>query len=197
MGRPFARFSGWASILPRGAIRLKGIGRKAKTGLPEGGKAVPWGLTRESPILADGLFIYGSLREGGAHHPWLRRTLPAGSTRAWAPGRLFHLPQAGYPALVPCPEPEAPPPGPGWVLGEFVGYEDEGDLECALSDLDQLEGVEEELFLRIMLPVVLDGGQHYLAWAYVFPADRLQTLERSAVELPDGDWGPYLGDGLV
>lgn len=155
------------------------------------------GASWRTPILADGLFIYGTLREGGSHHPWLRRTNPIGSTRAWVPGRLFHLPQQGYPALVPIPEPETPPPGPGWVLGEFVGYEDEVDLEGALDDLDQLEGVAEELFLRITLPVILDGGQRYGAWVYVFPADRLQTLERSATELPDGDWSGYLGDGLL
>jgi len=156
---------------------------------------LPWRLpSPELPILADGLFIYGTLREGGAHHAWLQRTHPLGSTRAWAPGRLFHLPEAGYPALVPGPEPEAPPPGSGWVAGEFIGYEDEVDLEGALSDLDQVEGVEEGLFLRITLPVILDGGQRYEAWAYVFPADRLQTLERKAVELADGDWSSYLGD---
>ena len=151
----------------------------------------------ESDILADGLFIYGTLREGGAHHAWLQRTHPLGSTRAWVPGRLFHLPEAGYPALVPGEEPDAPPPGPGWVVGEFIGYEDEIDLEAALADLDQVEGVEEELFLRITLPVILGGGQRYEAWVYAFPADRLLTLERKAVELADGDWGPFLGEGLI
>jgi gamma-glutamylcyclotransferase (GGCT)/AIG2-like uncharacterized protein YtfP len=123
------------------------------------------------------------------------RTNPLGSTPAWIPGRLFHLPEAGYPALVPSVEPEAPPPGPGWVRGEFVGYDDGAELEAALADLDQLEGVEEELFLRIALPVILEGGQHYEAWVYAFPPDRLPALERSAVELADGDWGPYLGKG--
>lgn len=151
----------------------------------------------ESPILADGLFIYGTLREGGTHHPWLRRTHPIGTTQAWVPGRLFHLPGPGYPALVAVPQPTAPPPGPGWVVGEFVGYEDEQELDSALADLDQLEGVAEELFQRVTLPVILDGGQRYQAWVYVFPEDRLQTLERSATELPDGDWSPYLGDGLL
>lgn len=142
---------------------------------------------------ADGLFIYGTLREGGAHHAWLKRTSPQGSCRAWVAGRLFHLPMEGYPALVPVSEPDSPPPGLGWVTGEFVGYEDEADLEAALMDLDQLEGVEEERFLRTTLPVVLDGGQRYTAWVYVFPEERLQTLERHATELPGGDWGGYLG----
>jgi gamma-glutamylcyclotransferase (GGCT)/AIG2-like uncharacterized protein YtfP len=142
---------------------------------------------------ADGLFVYGTLREGGACHSWLQRTAPLGRTLAWAPGRLFHLPGAGYPALVPGPEPEAPWPGPGWVAGEFVGYEDEMALAGALADLDQLEDVDGGLFQRRILPVRLDSGHRYGAWAYVFPEDRLARLEREAVELPGGDWRPYLG----
>ncbi|MGA2082301.1 MAG: gamma-glutamylcyclotransferase family protein [Holophaga sp.] len=141
---------------------------------------------------ADGLFVYGTLREGGRGHPWILRTHPEGITGACAPGRLFHLPAAGYPAMVPGPEPGTPGPGPGWVVGEFVGYEDEDALAAALVDLDQLEDVEGELFERRIVPVVLDSGHRYGAWAYVFPEERLRRLEREAVELPGGDWQAYL-----
>jgi gamma-glutamylcyclotransferase (GGCT)/AIG2-like uncharacterized protein YtfP len=142
-------------------------------------------------LAADGLFVYGTLREGGSTHAWLMRTHPEGITRAWVAGRLFHLP-AGYPALVPGAEPEAPPPGSGWVRGDFVGYEDQSDLESALGDLDPLEGVEEGLFTREVLPVHLESGHRYQAWVYLFEADRLPRLEREAVEIPDGDWEAYL-----
>lgn len=144
-----------------------------------------WGMD------ADGLFVYGPLREGGSLHAWLKRTHPEGLTRAWTPGRLFHLPE-GFPALVAGAEPPAPPPGPGWVVGDFVGYEDPAELEAALADLDALEGVEEDRFSRAILPVVLEGGHRYRAWAHVFHVERLPRLERMATELPDGDWGPYL-----
>jgi len=140
----------------------------------------------------DGLFVYDSLRAGGARHAWLQRTHPEGLTRAWVPGRLFHLHQGGFPALVPGLVPTEPPPGPGWVTGEFVGYEDLTDLETALADLDPLEGVEEDLFSREILPVVLEGGHRYRAWAYVFHVERLPRLEREAVEVLNGDWAPYL-----
>ena len=145
-------------------------------------------------MIADGLFVYGPLREGGAQHPWLLRTQPEGLTRAWAPGRLFHLP-AGYPALVPGEEPASPPPGPGWVRGDFVGYADEPDLLSALEDLDALEGIEEGRFHRELLPVRLEGGQRYQAWVHLFHVERLTRLEREAIELPDGDWAPYLRGG--
>jgi len=142
-------------------------------------------------VPADGLFVYGSLRAGCHRHSWIQRTDPEGFTAAHTPGRLFHLPSAGYPALVPTPS-EPRFPGPGWVVGEFVGYEDERALENALQDLDQLEDVEGGLYERRVLPVLLDSGHRYEAWVYVFPEDRLPRLEREGVELPDGDWRDYL-----
>jgi len=144
---------------------------------------------------ADGLFVYGPLRTGGRQHAWLERTQPEGLCRAWVPGRLFHLPTAGFPALVAGPELDTSPPGPGWVAGEFVGYEDEIALEAAMADLDQLQEVEAGVFTRRVLPVRLDSGLRYGAWVHVFEADRLPQLERQAVELPEGDWAPYLDEG--
>lgn len=90
------------------------------------------------------------------------------------------------------PIPASVPPGPGWVVGEFVGYEDDEDLLAALQDLDQLEGVGDELFERRLLPLLLENGQTFVAWVYVFPEDRRTRLEREGVELPQGDWASYL-----
>ncbi len=141
---------------------------------------------------SDGLFVYGALREGGPNHVWLKRTKPLGHTRAYAPGRLFHLAETRQAAMVSGAMPGALPPGSGWVLGEFVGYEDEEGLESALDDLDQQEGVSEGRFERKMVPVILESGQTYAAWAYVFPEERVLRLEREGIELPGGDWGEYL-----
>ena len=141
---------------------------------------------------ADGLFVYGPLRRGGKQHAWLDRTEPQGYCGAWVAGRLFHLPMANAPALVASVEPDTPPPGLGWVVGEFFGYADVADLECALADLDQLQDVEGGLFVRRVLPIILDSGDRYGAWIHVFESDRLLQLERQAVELPSGDWSAYL-----
>lgn len=140
---------------------------------------------------ADGLFVHGALREGGGQHAWLLRTHPEGLGRAWAPGRLFRLPD-GTSALVPGPLPDTPPPGHGWVRGDFVGYDGPQELALALADLDALEGLEEGRVSRELLTVHLEGGSRYLAWAYLFHVERLPRLEREAVELLDGDWAPYL-----
>ena len=141
---------------------------------------------------ADGLFITGPLREGGAQHAWLKRTGFEGLCAAWTPGRLFHLAELNMPALVPGSIPDAMPPGPGWVAGEFVGYEDAEHLDAATENLDALEGVAEERAERRLLPVLLEGGQVYKAWAWVLPADHLPRLEREALELKSGDWKDYL-----
>ncbi len=78
------------------------------------------------------------------------------------------------------------------MVGEFVGYEDLESLEQASENLDALMGAEEERNLRAPVPVILEGGQVYKAWAWVFHVERLPRLEREAVEIPDGDWSPYL-----
>lgn len=143
-------------------------------------------------MFADGLFVYGTLREGGSNTRWLERTRPEGRCRAWAPGRLFHLPEAGYPAMVMGPIPGELPPCTGWVTGEFIGYEDDEAMDAALFDLDQLEETDQGLFERTLTPVYLEGGQVYRAWVYVFPNDRVSRLEREATEIPDGDWSGYL-----
>ncbi|HJV90401.1 MAG TPA: gamma-glutamylcyclotransferase family protein [Holophagaceae bacterium] len=139
---------------------------------------------------ADGLFVYGPLREGGAHHRWVARTHPEGTCRAFAPGRLFHMPEVGQPALVPGDIPGALPPGPGWVVGDFIGYDDEDALQRALADLDALAseaGAEARL-----LPVLLEGGATFVAWTWAFHMEHLPRLEQEATEIPGGDWGPWL-----
>ena len=141
---------------------------------------------------ADGLFIYGPLREGGAQHAWLKRTGFEGLCGASTPGRLFHLAEVNLPALVPGAIPDVLPPGPGWVAGEFVGYEDLETLKAAVENLDALEGTGEERTERRLLPVLLEGGQVYKAWAWIHPEDRLPRLEREALEIQSGDWKDYL-----
>jgi hypothetical protein len=85
------------------------------------------------------------------------------------------------------------PPGPGWVAGEFFGYEDPKALENAAQDLDPLEDADGGLFLRRVVPVLLESGHSYAAYAYVFPEDRIPWLEREGVELAEGDWTAHLG----
>ncbi len=113
------------------------------------------------------LFVYGTLMTGGAAEGMIgrRRRGPA-----WTRGRLFHLP-AGYPALQQG--------GSGKVFGEWV----DPVPAARLVLLDQYEGVDEELFSRVMIEVSTDTAT-FPAWAWVMQDPRL----RGGVLVPSGRW---------
>ncbi len=139
---------------------------------------------------ADGIFVHGPLREGGFQHRWVARTHPQGICRAYVPGRLFQLPELAHPALLPGEIPPALPPGPGWVVGDFIGYDDDAALSEALADLDSL-GLEAGAEARLV-PVLLEGGASYVAWAWTFHMEQRPRLELEATEIPSGDWAAWL-----
>jgi len=116
------------------------------------------------------LFVYGTLCTG-EDNAGLLAGLPVQEARVR--GHLFRLP-AGYPALV------ADSAGT-WVRGELVTL----DGEVRLGVLDHLEGVGQDLFQRVSLPVAVDG-RTVVAWAYVM--DRAQVRERTGVRVDHGDW---------
>ena len=64
--------------------------------------------------------------------------------------------------------------------------------EQSLGETDESASYRIEPLIREILPVQLEGGQRYRAWVYVFHVERLPALEKSAVELKDGDWKDYL-----
>ncbi len=117
-----------------------------------------------------GLFVYGTLCSG-EDNGGLLAGLPMEEARVR--GHLFRLP-AGYPALV------ADSAG-SWVRGELVTL----DGEVRLGVLDHLEGVGQDLFQRVSVPVIVEG-RTVVAWAYVM--DRAQVRERTGVWVEHGDW---------
>lgn len=102
------------------------------------------------------LFVYGTLRGGGAASHLLRGCRPLGA--ASVPGTLYDV-EGRYPALV--------REGEARVHGEF--------WSCPagrLAELDRYEGVEEGLFRRVEAEV--EGGvcQLYVAGPRLLPALR-------------------------
>lgn len=121
--------------------------------------------SRPAPDLP--LFVYGTLMSGGSAEAMVgrRRRGPA-----WTRGRLFHLP-AGYPALDPT--------GSGRVFGEWV----DPVPAARLVLLDQYEGVDEELFERVVVDVSTDAAT-FPAWAWVMR----DPASRGGVLVPSGRW---------
>ena len=126
---------------------------------------------------------------------WTARIRKVAAEPGWLDGS-FICPWRGSLPWLRVRNPEQPPLARAGSRREFVSYGDDAELEEALADLDQLENVEGGLFVRRVLPVILDSGIRFGAWVHLFETDRLLQLEKDAVELPQGDWAPYLDPTL-
>ncbi len=144
-----------------------------------------------SPV---GIFVYGTLKQGGRNFYVAQQAGWMASRRAWIEGfRVYHLqPSAervySYPALL---------EGAGQVWGEIQTF---ANLEQALLILDKLEDVGGE-YRRIAVTVRLDvvGESHgfeaqesVVAWAYAYSS--AEALEKTgAVWVEEGEWD-HLGE---
>lgn len=136
-----------------------------------------------------GIFVYGTLKQGGRNFYVSQKAGWLGSQPAWIEGyRLFHLNPSSeraysYPALL---------EGEGRVWGEVQTF---ANLEEALVVLDELEDVGGE-YRRIAVAARLDGiserhghenTQSLLVWAYAYCTP--EALEKTGgVWLPEGEW---------
>lgn len=112
-----------------------------------------------TPAAADGIFVYGTLRQGRANDHWIAphvvRVQPA-----TAQGLLYDL--GPYPAMT------LEARAPRTIQGEFVTVK---SFDAALKDLDELEGhtpgARDNLYDRTIVPVRLANGQTHHAYVYV------------------------------
>jgi gamma-glutamylaminecyclotransferase len=87
------------------------------------------------------LFVYGTLKRGLSNHHFLAGQSYIGDART-APGyALYEL--SGYPGMVPEPW------NPDGVTGEVWSVDD-----ACLAHLDELEGTEQGLYRRELVPLV-------------------------------------------
>lgn len=125
----------------------------------------------------DYLFLYGSLRKGGAMHDRLIAPDCAFEGPGEMPGRLYSL--GDYPGLRPSPA------GSGSVKGEVWRFESALPL---LARLDEYEGcaassARPHQFRRVKKSVLLADGRRLKAWVYLYNG-RVNPLRRIA----SGDW---------
>jgi gamma-glutamylcyclotransferase (GGCT)/AIG2-like uncharacterized protein YtfP len=138
---------------------------------------------------ADGVFVYGTLKQGLRNRHVIEPFVEPGApvVKATTNGQLFDW--GPYPAMT--LETEA-----GQVRGEFVKVSDE---PTALQHLDWLEGYKpgrpDNLYDRTIVPVRLDSGEVKMAWVYHMPPDKAAQRGRA---VPSGEWnGPSWNSGLV
>lgn len=128
-----------------------------------------------APLLP--LFVYGTLRHGGAYH----QSYLAGRFLSWQPatlpGQLFFEPQEEYPCLL---------PGPGLVRGEIYYFEP-STAARTLQRIDRLEEYLEgnetaSLYLRRKALANREDGAKVKVWVYYWNGGSTGRL------IPGGDF---------
>jgi gamma-glutamylcyclotransferase (GGCT)/AIG2-like uncharacterized protein YtfP len=138
------------------------------------------------------VFVYGTLLHGFENHRLYVAPYPHHAIPARANGRLFHLPEWGYPAVVANGSEEE-----GWVYGELLYFPDSIYGEV-LAGLDELEtyftpGDERNEYERETVTVTrLDTGELIRAYMYVMKGERERYARDRGIFVPDGDWRGFM-----
>lgn len=111
------------------------------------------------------VFVYGTLTRGGTNHALMKGQVFRGTARS-APGfRLIHL--GTYPGLIAYPEDR------DGVLGEVWTVDAPG-----LARLDELEGVNEGLYRRGLIPLMPAFDQAEVqTYFYLLPTTGLRHID--------------------
>lgn len=126
------------------------------------------------------VFVYGTLKPGEMNYAAYCGDRPHTAAPAWVWGRLYHLPQQGYPALT---------PGNEKVQGVLLRFSD----PTILAKLDPLETYKEgrspalNEYQRQRQPIFDPSGASLgEAWIYVMELNR--AIAYGGIWLPSGQW---------
>ncbi|MGE5322759.1 MAG: gamma-glutamylcyclotransferase [Actinomycetota bacterium] len=103
------------------------------------------------------LFVYGTLKRGGALHTELTSQGVRFLGSAQIQGRLFRIPGESYPGALPTDTQE-------YVMGELYELE---NPRSALKRIDEIEGCDEGLFERKLVNAWVKN-QRAKVWAYFY-----------------------------
>jgi len=103
------------------------------------------------------VFVYGTLKRGGANHRQLAGQTFLGTARTGPGYRIFDL--GSYPGLVVQPDDRSGVAGEVWSVDE-----------ACLRRLDEFEGLSVGLYLRLPIPLLPPFADRVVE-AYVYPHD--------------------------
>jgi gamma-glutamylcyclotransferase (GGCT)/AIG2-like uncharacterized protein YtfP len=108
------------------------------------------------------VFVYGTLMQGESRGRLILAAGPLRIVPARTPGRLLDL--GDYPGLIPARR------SGQWVCGEFAEFPAVESLLTQLDFVEEYSPGEEarSLYLRRSVPVVLEDGLEFWAWAYLY-----------------------------
>lgn len=137
-------------------------------------------------VMTKKFFVYGSLMEGLFNYEIYLKGKILTKKYARTRGKLFHLSEQGYPAMV---------EGKDWVYGELIEI---SDYENTVESVDAMEnflgkGNPENEYNRNTIEVeLLDDGSLEKAYAYIYNRKDAQTLVRDEIYIKHGDWRKFL-----
>ncbi len=143
-------------------------------------------MVRQLPV-----FVYGSLLDGFENYKRYVKPYPHERYPAKTVGRLYHLPDFGYPAFLRVE-------GEGeWVYGELLCFRPD-IYEKAIAGLDELEEYyapldERNEYERNIVQIYrIDTGEQVDAYIYVASRRMEEVVSRIGVYVAGGDWRRFM-----
>lgn len=144
-------------------------------------------MERQLPV-----FVYGSLLNGFENYQRYVKPYQHERFAAKTRGRLYHLPDRGYPAFV-CEQ-----EGEAWVYGELLYFLPD-IYEQALAGLDKLEDFylpldeRNEYEREAVMISRIDTGEQVEAYLYVASRRMEEVVASTGLHVADGDWRRFMG----
>lgn len=136
-------------------------------------------------MLIDKIFVYGSLRSDMFNYNKLLNGKVYKVYKGTIKGRLFHLDNKGYPAVI---------PGNENIFGELMELK---DFNKSLEELDELENYTEDNnenceYLRKEVKVKLEDGSIEKAYYYEYNPESNINKNDNLLPVSYGDWKVYM-----
>lgn len=131
------------------------------------------------------LFVYGSLMEGFFNSEKALVGKVERRIKAKTKGKLYHLANKGYPALV---------DGEDTVYGELLVMKDLDATFPALNKIENYFGENDPKneYHRVVIEVETLDGHKELAYAYKYNEDNVENQKDKRVYIPSGNWREYM-----
>ncbi|NLY67026.1 MAG: gamma-glutamylcyclotransferase [Tissierellia bacterium] len=131
------------------------------------------------------LFVYGSLMEGFFNSEKALIGQVEKRIRAKTKGRLYHLANKGYPAMV---------DGDDTIYGELLVMKDLKGIFPTLNKIENYYGENDPKneYNRVVIEVETLDGEKVLAYAYKYNEDNVENQKDEKIYIPDGDWREYM-----
>ncbi|MBS4538292.1 gamma-glutamylcyclotransferase [Clostridium sp. D2Q-11] len=136
--------------------------------------------------MAEKIFVYGSLMKDFFNYNNYLKGKVKSTTLAKTKGKLYHLANRGYPAMV---------EGEEDIYGELIEIE---DFDINLRSLDGLENYIDEKsnlneYNRVIKEVeILETGEKVKAYVYQFNLKNINNRKANTIYISSGNWREYM-----